>query len=140
MAEANSCGVLIKQVCGELEKRANNALRSQGLTMSQMAALLEVDKAGGQMPLKGLERRLRVAQSTAAGIVSRLEQKGFLESFGSPSDKRVKMIRITPLGGQCCRDADRGMEETEAQLLAGLTETEKGILLSLLEKVHRSLK
>ncbi len=140
MFETNSCGILIKQIHDAMEKQANNALKSSDLTMAQMTALLILrKKPERQMSLKELERSLRVAQSTAAGVVSRLEQKGFLEAFGDPEDKRIKMIRMTEAGEQCCLLADHDMEVAERELLSGLTETEWSILFSLLEKVRNSL-
>lgn len=140
MKDQNSCGALLKQINDELEKNANNAMRAHGLTMTQCGTLLILDQAPeGQMTLKELERQLRVAQSTAAGIVARLEQKGLVEGMGSPEDRRIKMVRITAAGRQCCRYAERDMEETERLLLSGLTETEQSIFLSLLKKVRDTL-
>ena len=96
------CAVLIRQIHTELEKNANNTLRQDDLTMSQISVLIELEKAvDKQLELKRLEQSLHVAQSTAAGIVRRLEQKGFIEGFTSPEDKRVKMVRITPEGLSC---------------------------------------
>ena len=37
-----ACGTLIKQIHDGLEKRANNSLRSQNLTMVQVDALFEL--------------------------------------------------------------------------------------------------
>lgn len=48
--------------------------------------------------MKELERYFGVAQSTIAGVVSRLEQKGFVEAFGDAADKRIKVVHITPAG------------------------------------------
>lgn len=141
MNEKNSCGMLIKQIHDEMEKRINNALRSFDLTMAQMAALLVIRKIPERrMSLKELEHELGVAQSTTAGIVSRLEQKRFIEAFGDPEDKRVKMIRMTETGEQCCEFAERDMESGEAELLSGLTDIERNTLLALLEKVRGTLK
>lgn len=137
----NTCGALIKQIHDELEKRSNNSLRSAGLTMAQVGVLLELETAQDcQLSLKELEKRLHVAQSTAAGIVTRLEQKGFVESIGSPEDRRVKLVRLTAAGAHCCRLAEREMDATETELLSGLTETERAIFLTLLEKVGRTLQ
>lgn len=140
MFRQNSCGAAIKQLNDELEKNANNELRSQGLTMTQCRTLLILDDAPDkQLPLKDLEHTMRVAQSTAAGIVARLEQKMLVEGFISPEDRRVKMVRITPQGVACCREAEQHMEQTEAQLLSGLTEAERTIFLTLLQKVRDTL-
>lgn len=131
-----TCGMMIKQLHDCLERDTNNNLRSQELTMAQGGALIVLhNMEEKQMPLKELERRMHVAQSTAAGIVVRLEQKGFVESFGDPADRRIKMVRMTPKGEECCHEADRNMEQTEEKLLHPLTEDERKTLLSLLAKV-----
>ena len=140
MINQNSCGAMIKQINDALERDANNAMRSRDITMVQCTALLLLNGApDGQLPLKELERMLRVAQSTAAGIVARLEQKGMVEGFGSPDDKRIKLVRITPLGLACSRYAEQDMERTERSLLAGLTESEQTDFLRLLKKVRDTL-
>lgn len=140
MTDQNSCGAMMKQIHDRLEKNANNTLRGDGITMVQCSALLILNGAPDkQMALKELERILRVAQSTAAGIVSRLEQKGMVEGFGSPNDRRIKMVRITPQGIECCRHAERGMEWAENMLLSGLTGAEQEVFLSLLRKVRDTL-
>ena len=46
--EEGVCAMLIKQIHSELEKNGNNALRSDDLTVSQISALMELDKAEGK--------------------------------------------------------------------------------------------
>lgn len=140
MINQDSCGALIKQIHDELERNANNTLRAQDMTMAQSGALVIIHGTSEkQMTLKELERVLHVAQSTAAGIVVRLEEKGLVESFGSPEDRRIKMVRLTPKGIEKCHTAEQDMQRTEQQLLSGLTETEREIFLSLLRKVRNTL-
>ena len=137
----DSCGTVLKQIHDALEKQANNSLRADGLTMAQVGVLLMLDRAEHrQMPLKELEKALHVAQSTAAGIVSRLEQKGLVESFGDAEDRRVKVVRLSEAGAGCCRTADARMAEAERQLLSSLTEAERDIFILLLRKVRDSLQ
>ena len=140
MVESDSCGKLLKQINDELTKNANNAMRSQDMTVAQLDALMELDKASGkQRSLKELEQSLHVAQSTVVGIVSRLERKGLVEAFGDAADRRVKLVRITPAGRECIANAKQFMLDEEKKILSGLTETEQGIFLVLLQKVHSSL-
>lgn len=140
MDTPRDCGLLIKQINDELRKNANNALRHQDLTIAQLDALVELDRAPDrQRSLKELEQILRVAQSTAAGIIARLEQKGFAEGFGDAEDRRVKLVRLTPAGIECVRTALHFRAEAEEKLLSGLTETERTIFCTLLKKVRDSL-
>lgn len=141
MAKNIPCGALLKQLNDKLEKDANNALRAQGLTMVQSTALVWLSECEGkQAPLKELERQLGVAQSTAAGITVRLEQKGFVESFGDANDRRVKMVHLTAKGEQSCITARQNMQDTEVKLLASLTEEEKTVFHQLLQKVRNNFK
>lgn len=138
--QTDSCGRLIKLISDEMRKNANNAMRSQDMTMSQFGALFELDHAPEkQRSLKELEQSLHVAQSTVAGIISRLEQKGFVEAFGDAADRRVKLVRITPAGRECVAREENNMAEAEEKLLSGLTETERAIFYTLLKKVRDSL-
>lgn len=140
MGKPDSCGKLIKLIHDEMRKNANNAMRFQDMTMSQFVALLELDQAPGQQSsLKELEPRLHVAQSTVAGIISRLEQKGFVEAFGDAADRRVKLVRITPAGRACVSAAEKDMVQAEQKLLSALTQTEQEIFYALLQKVCTSL-
>ena len=140
MQKHDLCGALIKKVHDEIEKKANAMLRQQDLTLSQMNVLMELEAIPGhQLTLKELEGLLHVAQSTAAGIVMRLEQKGFVESFTDENDRRVKKVMLTPAGLQCCKNAASDVNEIETKLLSGLTAAEKLLFLDLLEKVFNAL-
>ena len=140
MQKNDLCGALIKKIHDEIEKKANAMLRQQDLTLSQMNVLMELETATShQLTLKELEGLLHVAQSTAAGIVMRLEQKGFVESFTDENDRRVKKVTITPAGMECCKNAASDVKDIEAKLLSGLTEAEKVLFLDLLEKVFNGL-
>ena len=140
MEDKLDCGRLIKQIHDEIQKTVNNALRSQDMTLAQLEALLELDQAPeNQLSLKELERRLHIAQSTTAGIIMRLEQKGFVEGFGDFGDRRIKLVRLTPAGADCLILAQGSRTEIEGKLLSGLTETERHIFFTLLKKVRNTL-
>ena len=140
MQENYLYGALIKQIHDELEKTANALLRGQDLTLSQMHVLMELEATPEhQLSLKELESVLHVAQSTAAGIVVRLEQKGYVTCFTDERDRRVKKASITPSGMICCKKAQSHVTDMEEQLLSGLTEEEKIQFRNLLEKVFQGL-
>ena len=141
MPNYSDIGFCIKQIHDRMEKHANNAMRPNGLTMMQVSVLLSLqDSSEKQMSMKELERCFGIAQSTVAGIVSRLEQKGFVEALGDASDKRVKRVHITSSGETCCAEAAWHKEEAEKKLLNGFSDTEKHTLHALLERAARNLE
>ena len=140
MNRQNNCGAMLKQLHDEMEKRANNSLRSQNLTLAQMHVLLLLhDAPNYQLPLKELETLMHVAQSTTAGIVSRPQKKGLVQALEDPTDQRIKIVQLTESGLDLCQSADKHIAQTEAELLAGLTEAEQTIFLTLLQKLRDSL-
>ena len=134
-------GMLIKQIYDRLEKNANNALRAKDLTFMQIAVLMTLQESSEQvLSCKELERHFGVAQSTVAGIVSRLEKKGYVEAFGSATDKRIKLVHITSLGKLCCREASTNMSETDELLLQGFSQEERKTLNALLVRAVNNIK
>ena len=134
-------GQLIKMLHDRLEKIANNTLREKDLTMMQISVLMELQKAEQkQRSMKELERKFCVAQSTVAGIISRLEQKRFVEAVGDASDKRIKLVHITPAGEACCREAVGYMEEADNILLHAFSEDEKSLFNQLLARAAENMK
>jgi DNA-binding MarR family transcriptional regulator len=134
-------GPLIKQIHDSLERNANNLLRAKELTLAQWQLLLVLSNAAdGAYPLKQLEKLLHVSQATAAGIVQRLEQKGFVEGYADAEDKRVKNARITAKGIAICKDASERMDSAEERLVRGLSDGEKQIFRELLKKVSENVK
>lgn len=141
MQEYTPNGLLFKQIHDRLEKQSNNALRAKDLTMMQVSVLMALEEASENcLSMKEIERYFGVAQSTIAGVVSRLESKELVESFSDDEDKRVKVVHITSLGKLCCSEASIQMEAAEEKLLKGFSDDEKTILNRLLIRVSNNLK
>lgn len=141
MLDYSDIGFCIKQIHDRMEKHANNAMRANDLTMTQVSVLVTLQEAAGkQLSMKELERCFGVAQSTVAGIVSRLEQKGFVEALGDASDKRIKLVHITEAGEKCCAEAACHKEIAEQKLLKGFSEEEQKILGELLARAAKNME
>lgn len=141
MNEANTCGMLIRQINNALEKRVNNQLKEKDITLSQMSALIEIlNTPAKKLTFKELEKCLSLAQSTTAGLIFRLERKKLVFVSGDADDKRIKYVEITSLGEKFCYEARQEMERTEKKLLESLSAMEKENLLSMLEEVCRTAR
>lgn len=135
---------LMKRIHDTLVKKANRDLQRYGVTASQLHMLialgLEQERGVQAVKLKDLERCFGVAQSTAAGIVVRLEKRGLIQSLPDSGDKRVKLIRITPAGQEICRAAKESVEDTHRRFLSCLTPEEETELTRLLNKVYHAIE
>ena len=138
--QAEHCAPLIRQINCATEKRINNEMREADLTHAQIClSFVLIEKENGQCSLKNLERHLHLAQSTTLGIVKRSEEKGLVECFPDPEDRRSKSVRITQKGIDLCSQIRSNISNTESWLLEALTPEEQEVFRSLLTKVRNSL-
>jgi len=134
-------GWFLKRIDNAMEKEANQNLQALNLTMQQNRVIIILAHAEEHtLPLKALEERFSAAQSTVAGLVSRLEKKGLVEALTSPSDRRIKLVRLTEEGLALHAKGRQGVIDSEARLTALLSEEEKAQFLHLLEKVYEAVK
>lgn len=140
MSENITSIILIKSIKDIEEKELNHALKAQDITLSQAKTLSVLSKhPERQATLKYLEKELDLAQSVTAGMIVRLEQKKYVESFGDSADKRIKIVRITPLGEQKYQASQKILAELENEVLSDLTDDEKRQFKDLLIKVRNTL-
>lgn len=136
---------LFKRINDTIEKNANSNLQSYNITLSQVKMLFTILNAEsspkkGVIPLKELERRFGVAQSTAAGIIQRLEKKGLVENVADAEDKRVKVLITTDKGKSICESAVRSMMKQNEKALCGFDGNERSELERLLRKLLKNIE
>ncbi len=133
----DSCGELVKRIHCAMQKNANNELREEDLTFAQVHLLFTLKRqTDGICPLKELEKKMGVAQSTVAGLVKRSAEKGFVELLDDPADKRVKLAQITDRGLTVCSDTEEKIRRSEERMVKLLTPEESETLIELLNKVY----
>lgn len=131
----------MKQIHDAIERRANNFLRQDDLTLTQVWVLLSLNYMENKTCcLKDMEKILNVAQSTCVGIINRLVQKGLIDCFTSANDKRIKIIRLTETGEKRCSAAEKSRTEIDNLLFRGLSEKEAEAFIKTLRKIYDNVK
>jgi MarR family transcriptional regulator, organic hydroperoxide resistance regulator len=92
------------QVHAELKELAREA----GLTDTQTDALWRLSR-GQEMTARRLADLLQCDASTATSMIDRLEGRGLVRRVPHPTDRRVKVIQLTPEG---CALRDRVIQHT----------------------------
>ena len=134
-------GWFIKRIDNALEKEANQNLQALNLTMQQNRVLILLAHAEEHtLSLKALVERFCAAQSTVAGLVSRLEKKGLIEAVSSPADRRIKLVRLTEEGARVHAQSRQDVVNSESRLTANLSPEEREVFLSCLKKVYEAVK
>ncbi len=110
-------GFRIKKVDDLLSKQADRSMQEMGVTFTQHHVLIYlVHQKDHTSTLKEMEHSFKVSQATMAGIVKRMEEKEFVESFGSETDKRIKLVRLTSKGEDICKVSRKLMQEGENRM------------------------
>ena len=123
------------------DQTMTEALNKMDLTASQ-GRLMAFVAHRGQQPTyaRDVEQALRLTHPTVSGLLSRLEQKGFVELVTDPNDRRSKRIVISEKGLACHERMQATIIENESRIVQGFTEEEKALLAQLLrraiENVH----
>jgi DNA-binding MarR family transcriptional regulator len=88
---------LLYEFLKTVQERWNAFVQSSGLTPVQVQLLHEVATAG-PTPMRGLASRLDVDPSWITGLVHQLEERGFVQRHPSTTDRRIKIVQLTPRG------------------------------------------
>ena len=134
----NDVGYLIKSINDKLRVRADAELKQYHLTMSQSRVLVYLRSQGGQATQKEIETFLDVAHPTVVGLVSRMEQNGYVTCWPC-EDGRNKNVKLTEQAEAIDKDMQEHMHANEEMLLAPLSPEERERLRDLLLTVAEHL-
>jgi DNA-binding MarR family transcriptional regulator len=81
----------------EIQHGFHDACEAADLSPPQFKALLSLNPAGSQS-MTALAKFWRCDASWVTGIVDGLEERGYVKREPHPSDRRVKVVALTPLG------------------------------------------
>jgi DNA-binding MarR family transcriptional regulator len=102
-----------------------------GVTPVQYAALQRVGNEPG-IDQRRLARGIALDTSTTAGVVDRLEARGWMERRTAPEDRRARQLFLTPDGQAALTATVPAMLRTQAQILAPLTPHQRKEFMRLL--------
>jgi DNA-binding MarR family transcriptional regulator len=111
-------------------------LERLGLTPNDAKALNTLQEGEGRS-MRSLAEEWLCDASNATWMVDRLEERGLAERRTVPSDRRVKLVQLTPEGARVKQQMLEGMSEPPPELLE-LDEPELEALLELLAKLPGS--
>ena len=114
--------------------RALNPTEDLGFTTASTLYRLATS---GPSRLSDLAISEGVTQPAMTQLISRLERQGLAERRGEPSDRRVVMVHVTPMGRQVLRDRQAYRANRMATLLAELPEADEHIIAAALPALGR---
>lgn len=97
-------------------------LRDEGMTQTELARVLELERAS-------------VGQA-----IDNLERKGLIERRKAPGDRRVWRIYATEEGRRLIPELRETIDEVHEQMLAGFSDQERAHLLGFLDRIMTNLE
>ena len=117
----------------ENQARFAEACGAANLTPPLLKALLSLDPDGAE-PMRALAKGWGCDASWVTGIIDGLEERGYVERRVLASDRRVKVVQVTPLGQEAKSRALERLHEAPASITA-LDPADQVALRDLLRKV-----
>lgn len=119
-------------------KEINNRLKKFDLTMAQGLVLIFLQESDGhELPIKTLEKMSETSQPTTLGVINRLEQKEFINTY--LTKKRQKMVKITDYGLNMIPNINECIKEVEEIFFNDFTHGEHAIFMELLHKAKNNI-
>jgi DNA-binding MarR family transcriptional regulator len=116
-----------------------NALEEMELTAAQGHIMAYLAHAKEPPCPRDLEAEFQLTHPTVSGLLSRLEQKGFVELRTDPEDRRCKRIYVLPKGQQCHELMHQTIQKNEQRMTEGFTEEERKVFSDLLQRAIRNM-
>ncbi len=116
---------------------AERSIQETGLCLTDFAAL-EALLHKGPLTITEIQYKVLLASGSMTAAVDRLENKGLIERTPSTSDRRAKVLQLTPEGARVVKTAfGRHVADLE-EAMTVLNQTEKRQLHALLKKLGLS--
>lgn len=110
------------------------ALEEMELTAAQGHIMGYISNQAEPPCPRDLEEAFHLSHPTVSGLLSRLEQKGFIEQRTDPEDRRRKRIYILPKGRECHETMHQTIQSIESRMVQGFSDAEKQLFSDFLQR------
>jgi MarR family transcriptional regulator for hemolysin len=124
---------LLARASALLNAESTAALRELGITPRQHYVL--VTAHAGEHTQTDLARTVGLDKTTLMVTLDELERTGLAERRPLPSDRRARLVAVTPAGEQVLEQADSALERSRVGVLSLLPDDERSVFLSALGRL-----
>lgn len=103
-------------------------LGKTGLTLSQYAVLSELAAEKKPLSMTGLSRKLHITKPAVTSLADKLEKKNLAFRKPHPSDRRVLLLEIKPLGRKAVQQTQNAVLKVLLKSFSRLNAAGQGVL------------
>ncbi len=134
-------GAKVKFISNSFRRIADESTHELGITGVQSFLLGYLYNFCPSPPCQhDIEVRFNIKHPTATGLLTRLEEKGYVRFTPDKFDRRMKRIELTEEGESAARRTKSRLDELDERLERGFTPEELRTLHSLLDRVVENAK
>lgn len=139
--EHHHVSYMMKMIVDRMDTLFQQKMGPLPVTAPQCRLLMYLDSRGGApVSQRELEHYLGVSHTTVKGLLSRLEEKGYVRTaFDNAADARVKNAYLTDKYVRSHADARAVIERFEAEITRGLSEEEQATMKTLLARIYENI-
>ncbi len=115
------------------------ALAKMDLTAAQSHIMAYITPRQNPPCPRDIEEAFQLTHPTVSGILSRLEQKGFIEMRPDEQDRRCKRIYVLEKGMELDEMMRHTIQSMEAKMVQNFTEEEKAQFANLLKRAINNM-
>jgi MarR family 2-MHQ and catechol resistance regulon transcriptional repressor len=129
--------LILMKAHAALSSYAHESIRELNLCDSDFF-VLEVLLHKGPLPVNAIGQKVRLTSGSISIAIDRLVQRGLAERVEGTEDRRVRLVRLTPLGRDLIESSFKKHADAMETAAAGLSEMERSQLLRLLKKLGKT--
>ena len=142
LAETNTLAAKVQRQIYQLVRLYQSCDRiclvERGVSASQGYTLLSLPQEGS-LNMNELSEAMGLANSTTTRIVDQLVKKELVHRREDSADRRVVRVQLTARGKELWQTLDTELHDFFAQVMEGIQEDERPVILHALERLTNSL-
>lgn len=130
----------LRMLNNKFREVADRNLQKYNLTAAQLDVLIYLKcSKEEEIHQRQIENWFQLKNPTVTGLLNRLEEKGFIVRRTKPSDRRYRVIELTPKGEQLLGEMWEEARSMENRIYDSLSEEEQKVLEALLDRILNNL-
>lgn len=132
--------VRLAKVYGLMLREVRESQTRSDVTLAQFDVLAQLLRHPEGMTSGELSDALLVTAGNVTGLVDRMSARGWVTRRASPTDQRVRIVRLTALGKRIATREVKRQETMLGEILRGLPATEQATLTENLDSLRGVLE
>jgi DNA-binding MarR family transcriptional regulator len=129
----------IRVIAQAIDTRSKSMARLSGLTIPQLVVLAGIRDLG-EVTTNGLSRHVDLSPGTVVAILDKLAERGFIERYRSPTDRRIVHSRLTEAGVDILARSPGLLPGETVAAIAALPQPEREKLVAAFRSVASMLR